>query len=150
MKPLSAVRGSSGVLLAACALLGCNGSEEPTSRTSQGLAMETLRDLPTQQYGLVSEICPESAGVTDRRARAAMRQTGERQLRALIAALERGPAETVMTSATPAEGGGEVRERLTIEELARTQVDGLDTGVGARGQGCTTRARKRLLAALSR
>ncbi len=53
--------------------------------------MEMLRDLPTQQYALVSEICPESAGVTDRRTQAAMHRTGERQLKALITASSEDP-----------------------------------------------------------
>ena len=105
-------------LCVACVSCGGDGQEpQPQERVTR----EVARGLPTQQYALAEEVCPEGLGMP-RREEDRTRRRGNRQLAALVAAYRDDPDALVRTSYTPADEPGIRHEDLTVRELAQTHL----------------------------
>lgn len=99
---------------AALAFVSCGG--ERVSAREQ-------RSLPTHQYALAQDVCPENGEPSPATRR--LRRVGERRLRALERAHRAHPDAIVTTTVTP-ESGPVEREEITISELARTHLEGAE------------------------
>jgi hypothetical protein len=98
------------VLVAGCA--------HPGPRVSDA----TRKALPTQQYALSEEVCPDDLGMP-RALEERTRRRGRRRLRALIVAHRRDPDAVVRTSwSSSDESPGVHHEDMTIDELLGTHL----------------------------
>ena len=107
---------------------------------------DVARQLPTHKYALSQDICPEQSGAppeySAKRLRR-IRRRGERQLAALERAYRHNPDALVRVSYAPADEPGIGHEEISVRELAKSHLEGLeDAG------GCYERAAKRLRALL--
>ena len=105
-------------LCVVCASCGGDGEDAPRR---ERVAPEVARGLPTQQYALAEDVCPDDLGMSPRE-EARTRRRGKRQLEAVIAAYRDDPNAVVRTSYTPADEPGIGHEDLTVRELARTHL----------------------------
>jgi hypothetical protein len=135
------------VVVAALSLVvaGCAELDDPPSpRSGPRVSAAEQRDLPTDQFALGSNLCPEewddqqlpASEVASRRAE------GKRQIAALLDALKTHPDALVTTTyASSDEGPG--KEDLSVAELADTHLQGL-TEPGLSDTPCEKREARKL------
>lgn len=96
-------------------LAGCGWTERDEPEGPR-VPPEVQRALPTHQYNLPSDVCPEGLGMPPAE-EARTRKLGRRQLAALVAAYRRDPDAVVRTAYTPAHEPGIGHEDMRVREL---------------------------------
>ncbi len=114
-------RGGSTLVIAVVMLLAACGDEDG-SGAAERVPRSVQRTLPTQQYLLAEEVCPDQLGMPPKQEERTRRR-GERHLDALLLAYEKYPEATVRTSyASSDENPGVHEEELTVEQLLETHL----------------------------
>jgi hypothetical protein len=107
------------LVVAAAAVVACSDNDTSGGERVSG---SVQRALPTFQYSLAEEVCPDQLGMPpDQEERT--RRRGERQLEALLRAYRRGPRALVRTSyASSDEDPGIHHEEMTVAALLDTHL----------------------------